>query len=371
MTFEEYRTEHFSRLQNQILFICWVGTILTFIMEVLIFFINLKCGYITDTVVFYVLIRVLLPTMLNISTCLICTHFLHNPKYSEKTRNYVTSFSTLSCCTTIACVHCYYSFLLFSLMIPVFLSIVFCSKRLVHTISVGSLFSTILASIIYYFEYQEYGVSHRLMSIFCLWTLIGVSFVIARTLVISQEKQIVYMSENCMRQLQLMEELKIEPMTGLYNKTCLETCQISYFNKFKMGIFNPTCCIIDIDHFKNVNDTYGHAEGDRVLKNLALIIKDNMGTIRRAFRFGGEEFVILWENEPLEEVLQKVSDIKKDFCDAHYDFAPDVTFSFSAGICKLDNTMTSEAWFKNADSTLYKAKQDGRNRIYTFQNEQI
>ena len=369
MTFEEYRIEHFTYLQNQILFICWIGTILTFILEVVIFFLYTKYDFIPGSLISYLLLRVALPTAVNGSTCVVCTCILKGKKFSERAKNYAASYSVLVCCTMIACIHCYYTFLLFSLMIPIILSIVFCSKKLVSSISVTSLFSTALASVIYFFEYKEYGISYRLMSLFCLWALFGISCLLAHALVSSQEKQILYISDNCSRQIQLIEELKIEPMTGLYNKSCLETCLVTYTKKHELGIFNPTCCIIDIDHFKNVNDTYGHADGDTVLRNLALIIKTNMGSIRRAFRFGGEEFVILWENEPMEEVLKKVSDIKNDFCNSRYDFAPDKSFSFSAGICKLDDTMTSDIWFKNADDTLYKAKQEGRNRIYVFSSE--
>lgn len=366
MNFEEYQQEHFKRLQKQILMICWVSCVATLAVELFIFSANLTLGYINDFITEYILLRMALPTVVNFTSCIVSTIIIHKSNTSETFRNYAISFSTLFICTVIACVHSYYTFLLFCLLIPMFLSTIFGSKKLLATITFASALSTVLASFTYFFEYSNLAASHRLMSIFCLFALFCIGHLITTALVRSQSKQIDFIYENFKQQLHLIEELKIEPMSGLYNKVCLEACLKSYTNKFQNKIFNPSCCMIDIDFFKKVNDTYGHQEGDIVLKNLSNIIKKNMGGIRRAFRFGGEEFVILWENEPLEEVYEKVCAIKKDFCEARYDFAPNVSFSFSAGICKLDETMTAESWFKNVDAALYKAKQDGRNRIYLF-----
>ena len=366
MTFEEYQQEHFKHLQKQIIMIGWVSCSATLVVELLLFAANLTLGYIKGSVFKYLFIRIAIPSVVNFGSCIFSTIIVYKSKKSEQFKNYAICFSTLFICTAISCVHAYYNFLLFCLLIPMFLSTIFGSKKLLTVITFASVLSTVLASFTYYFEYGDLVVSHRLMSIFCLFILFCIGHLITTALVNSQSKQIDFIYDNSKQQLKLIEELKIEPMSGLYNKVCLEACLKAFTTKYQNNIFAPTCCMIDIDFFKNVNDTYGHQEGDIVLKNLSSIIKKNMGGIRRAFRFGGEEFVILWENEPIEEVYTKVCAIKKDFNDARYDFAPDVSFSFSAGICKLDNSMTADTWFKNADAALYKAKQDGRDRVYIF-----
>lgn len=367
MTFQEYRRDHFVKLQAQILRLCWICVTLVTSCEFFIFYMNYKCGYIQDFLQSYILIRVVLPVFLNTGASVFFTIVFFSKKASERFRNYVSVFTVLLISTTVACVHLYYTFLLFALTLPLFLCTIFGSRPILKTISVSSIASYILASIFYYMEHTENTVEHRIMSIFCLWALFAAGVLISKALVNSQAKQIEFISENYNQQLKLIEELKIEPMTGLYNKICLEECLKSYVRKHGQGIMNPTACIIDIDFFKNINDTYGHAEGDEVLLNLSSIIKKRMGGIRHAFRFGGEEFVVVWENSDPVEVGETVRNIKNDFCETEYDFAPEQRFSFSAGICALYDGMDSVSWFKCVDETLYKAKQDGRNRIYVYE----
>lgn len=368
MTFQAYRKDHYIKLQAQILRLCWIGVILTTIAEIFIFNMNLKCGYIQDFLVTYVLIRMALPMSINFLSTIFFTIVYFNKNTSENFRNYTSVFTVLLLCTTVACVHLYYTFLLFALTLPLFLCTIFGSKPMLKAISLTSVFGYVIASFVYYFEHVENTPEHRIMSIFCLWMLFFAGVCISKALVTSQAKQIEFISDNCEQQLKLIEELKIEPMTGLYNKICLEECLKSYVRKHGLGLMNPTACIIDIDHFKNINDSYGHAEGDMVLLNLSSIIKKRMGGIRHAFRFGGEEFVVVWENADIVEVGETVRNIKRDFCETEYDFAPGENFSFSAGICGLVDGMDSAAWFKKMDDTLYRAKQDGRNRIYFYED---
>lgn len=137
----------------------------------------------------------------------------------------------------------------------------------------------------------------------------------------------------------------------------------AYIRQFKAGNFKPTVVILDIDHFKNVNDTYGHSAGDDVLIALAGIIKTRMDGRRHAFRFGGEEFVLVFEKEDIEFVKNRVKEIKDDFCATTFPFAKDKHFSFSAGISVYKETMDKSDWFNSADAALYKAKDGGRNKI--------
>lgn len=190
-----------------------------------------------------------------------------------------------------------------------------------------------------------------------------ISYIVCNVLAKSQEVQFRYIFTNYRKQKALIEELKIEPMTQLYNKAALEGCMSAYLKKFIGGSYKPTVVIMDIDYFKNVNDTYGHAAGDEVLIALAGVIREKMGGRRHAFRFGGEEFVLTFETEDLEFVKNRVQEIKDKFCSISYDFAPGEKFSFSAGISVLKAGMEKADWFNSADAALYKAKNGGRNKI--------
>ncbi len=122
--------------------------------------------------------------------------------------------------------------------------------------------------------------------------------------------------------------------------------------------------MIDIDHFKKVNDRYGHQIGDRVLRDVAKVIKDSLRKVDTVGRYGGEEFLVILSATSLEDgtkvlkrMLGKVGEIK-------YDDYPDLHITFSAGLVEYRGESLEEM-IKKADALLYQAKNNGRNRIET------
>ena len=115
------------------------------------------------------------------------------------------------------------------------------------------------------------------------------------------------------KQLNLLSELKKEPLTGLYNrKTFDESIQAQVRNCNDVGAV-AVLAMFDIDHFKNVNDTYGHSNGDTVIKVLCSIIKKKISDYGLGFRYGGEEFAVLFTGIDEEKVLSIVEDIRTEF----------------------------------------------------------
>lgn len=153
-------------------------------------------------------------------------------------------------------------------------------------------------------------------------------------------------------------------MTGLYNRKYMEmkmTEEIDRFNR--TGI--PFCIVlIDLDHFKSVNDNYGHLIGDQVLKHLASLMKDNIRKTDFAFRYGGEEFMMLLTNVDVRNATHVCEQIRKKLEETNFslkDKSFNVTASF--GISLFTKGDTAESVVKKADERLYKAKQTGRNKI--------
>ena len=127
----------------------------------------------------------------------------------------------------------------------------------------------------------------------------------------------------------------------------------------------------DIDFFKKVNDTYGHAVGDLVLKTVAKTIKKGLREYDIPSRYGGEEFAILLPNTTLDEAsmvaerLRKQVEKKKiNIEDYNIDGVSEISVSISLGVSRYDEkTMKdSEDLYKKADTGLYQAKESGRNR---------
>ena len=114
--------------------------------------------------------------------------------------------------------------------------------------------------------------------------------------------------------------------------------------------------MIDLDHFKKINDTYGHQIGDEILRHFASTIKDNIRKSDLAIRYGGEEFIIFLPESYKKEALIVLHKIKKALRPYK-----DINFTFSAGIA--DEGKTLAEMIKLADERLYKAKKEGRNRI--------
>lgn len=125
-----------------------------------------------------------------------------------------------------------------------------------------------------------------------------------------------------------------------------------------------TLLVVDIDHFKKVNDTYGHSTGDEVLKRVATSIQDCIRTTDMLFRYGGEEFAILLSNSDCERsyviadrILESVRDINFEIVGQPLDL------SVSIGLACLNVQDNRQSLFDRADGAMYAAKNDGRDQI--------
>ncbi|MDJ0842257.1 MAG: GGDEF domain-containing protein [Acidobacteriota bacterium] len=155
-----------------------------------------------------------------------------------------------------------------------------------------------------------------------------------------------------------------DELTGVYNRRAfdkqLEAC-ISQARRFH----SPLCLfIIDMDNFKEINDNHGHQAGDDVLVNFAGLLKASMRDYDLLFRFGGDEFAVLFPNEGLDKG-KIFSDRIKSFIEKKPYRYKDLKFhlSISGGLTELRSEDTREEFFKRADDLLYKAKRTGKARI--------
>jgi len=124
-----------------------------------------------------------------------------------------------------------------------------------------------------------------------------------------------------------------------------------------------TLVVCDVDHFKSINDTYGHLAGDKVLRILAKALRSRLRRTDFIARFGGEEFVILMPETGAQEALHAMDEIRiaVEQCPFHFREQP-VTITLSAGLAVFDASASPEIVFERADAALYRAKQAGRNR---------
>lgn len=155
-----------------------------------------------------------------------------------------------------------------------------------------------------------------------------------------------------------------DSLTGLYNHThTLQLLEDARFRARRDG--QPlSFAMLDIDHFKRVNDTYGHPMGDRVIKSLALFLKQRLRKTDHIGRYGGEEFAVVLPDTDAATAAKVLDEIRKRFAEIVYPAQPqDLSCTFSCGIAELRGEQDSNLLSKQADEALYVAKHGGRNRV--------
>lgn len=163
------------------------------------------------------------------------------------------------------------------------------------------------------------------------------------------------------RQLRLLETLNtIDPLTGALNRRAMGTDIEAALSSSERNGTQQLLAILDLDHFKTVNDTYGHAIGDQILKKLVTVITTRTRKYDRLYRFGGEEFVLLIPGINHQEQHTFINNlrttIKKELKTPD---GKEVTVSF--GVAASMPGTTVDSWLKRADSALYQAKANGRD----------
>ena len=156
-----------------------------------------------------------------------------------------------------------------------------------------------------------------------------------------------------------------DSLTGLFNRRRFETILSIEFKKASRYRSPLSCMMIDIDHFKTINDEYGHRIGDVILKETAQIIMKSIREVDTASRWGGEEFSVLIPNTSKENAQTPATRILKSVANNAFSEIGDRHVTVSIGIADaLDPFIDSEEKLVNAaDLAMYEAKRNGRNRI--------
>jgi diguanylate cyclase (GGDEF)-like protein/PAS domain S-box-containing protein len=147
-------------------------------------------------------------------------------------------------------------------------------------------------------------------------------------------------------------------LTTAYNRSYMEERLEHLIDVEKIGF---GLIILDIDHFKQVNDTYGHLVGDDVLINLVNALQEQLRKGDTLARFGGEEFVIILPHATHAESLAIAHKLREYIASLHFEGCPKITCSFGVEIC--DSTTDRRSLLLSADRALYKAKESGRNCV--------
>ena len=160
------------------------------------------------------------------------------------------------------------------------------------------------------------------------------------------------------------QEAKIDFLTKLYNKRALDEFLQIKEGEFKRYGRNFSIVIFDIDHFKKVNDTYGHEAGDVILRSFANILKNDSREVDIVGRYGGEEFMAILSETDLEGAVQYAKKVNEHVQRAKFLYkGKRILLTVSAGVAQRKDWTSLEETIEKADENLYKAKRSGRNKV--------
>ncbi|WP_022666095.1 sensor domain-containing diguanylate cyclase [Desulfospira joergensenii] len=172
-------------------------------------------------------------------------------------------------------------------------------------------------------------------------------------------------------QTKLEQLATTDPLTGLNNRKQVMTLlrnQYEYYRRYKTGF---SVLMLDVDHFKAINDTHGHQAGDTVLKQVALIFQENLRNVDSAGRYGGEEFLVILAESAKDEAIQAAERIRESV--ENHIFVHEeqkIRLNISIGIARIhEQDGDEQRVVKRADMALYRAKGEGRNRVVYLASE--
>ncbi len=178
-------------------------------------------------------------------------------------------------------------------------------------------------------------------------------------------------TEMIIKQRMLEYKATHDTLTGIYNRQKLEElfsrlCRYSDRRKEQVGLI-----MFDIDHFKNINDTYGHDAGDRVLVVIASLVENHIREYDLFGRWGGEEFIVVMRYASAEETYLKARFLRREIEKMQIPNIAKITASF--GVTTLHPSDTTQSLLKRVDEALYQAKHSGRNCVvqYSFQRDPV
>ena len=154
----------------------------------------------------------------------------------------------------------------------------------------------------------------------------------------------------------------VDPLTGAFNRRHMEQALELALERRRRAGARSAMLLIDIDHFKSINDRFGHAAGDQVLRDLVRLLRARARRLDALFRIGGEEFLMLLPDTRSEEAIMAA-----EFLRAHvaaYCRVRGQVVTVSIGVAEALEADNADGWMLRADGALYKAKREGRNQAF-------
>ena len=361
---EEYEriSDKWLILHQRIAFFCAVTA---FIIELVMILILTHVGAISVSMPVYICKYLFIPTCLN--TILITIIYLitvHFPEY-RILKKYTVSLCFSAVGFVLFTVHGVFPALYFLCILPIILTAVYGDYKLTTSTFICSAVGMFAGETIIYWDPDKVDIFSNSLTLinFGMSMLILAGFYAVCLIMIYFERQKNAASiKKELERLKLQQALLKDGMTGLFNRSALQ----EELDEMSFSLHTYTFVMIDLDNFKDLNDTFGHLKGDQCIKTFADILKKNCQPYP-AFRFGGDEFCILFKDKSLVNIIEICEQIRCQLIS--YTSLNACTFlSASFGIAQSKPGMDIKKLLQNADMALYQSKNQ-KNCISTYTEE--
>lgn len=202
------------------------------------------------------------------------------------------------------------------------------------------------------------------------WSLVNASHNFSRNLLFVMTSRLrgnnVYVSANLKKQREYKLDATIDELTGLYNRRWLNKIMVRQMKRSQHNDEPLSILMVDVDHFKKVNDDYGHIVGDQVLRSIARTMVDHVRPTDLLARFGGEEFIAILQASNLTAARGAAKRMCRSISAVQVVTAEGVilpTITISIGIAEMRTDESMDEFIMRADAALYQAKQNGRDQV--------
>jgi diguanylate cyclase (GGDEF)-like protein len=308
---------------------------------------------------------IILPAIGLFSLTFLADLFVRSPRFSLVSKEYISLTLFIIFSFYLSLTHNIARVLLASFILPIFASTVFLNVKITRwTFWISSLAVLLVGVKIYFSGKLD---SNIIMQIFVVCFMFLCSYLLAKVLILYGRDNLKTLMHFDDKQQNMQEQLKLDPFTGLNNKKTFNDHLLRLMEECRNTQKFISLAIIDIDHFKSVNDLYGHGMGDRVILYLSEMLKKIQNENTQAFRIGGDEFSILFKGCRTEETYRTCEYLRTQMSSFPLRTADDKLVTLSCGIVCVDPENADLEMLKNAaDSALYAAKANGRDQVVIY-----
>ena len=343
--------------------------LITLCIEIVFMFILNAKGTISMPIPQYIPLYILRPTLCNIAAFVLCVWLNKKDAISHSIRAMLPLVLLTVIVSNLIVVHYVFTALYATIIVPIYVSSIYgntgITKKLFYLLMPVYVFDIVCILL----TPNKNLPSEFPYDVLVAFLMIPLSYLLVKNIVEYENKKEQLILTRSVENDKLREEIKVDGLTEIYNHTGLFEYLDDKIDHYKEGQ-QLMISVLDIDFFKKVNDDFGHEAGNVVLKALAKMMQtvsdevlgNEEGQKVLPARYGGEEFSLVFSDMDMQEAVSILKKLHERFAKQTY---PGINrkITFSAGIAHYEQGMTDQMFFEKADQALYRAKNEGRNRI--------